>query len=102
EDGIRDFHVTGVQTCALPILLQGRPRRPRRGCRSHLRKAPGSLPRGVAGTFVVLLKHRLLPTPVGLGQNATECADDNSGIFATKIGRASCRERVWKQVGAEA
>src|SRR5690606_39367264 len=22
EDGIRDFHVTGVQTCALPILLQ--------------------------------------------------------------------------------
>src|SRR5690606_38132606 len=24
EDGIRDFHVTGVQTCALPILDQGR------------------------------------------------------------------------------
>src|SRR5690606_13793957 len=23
EDGIRDFHVTGVQTCALPILLNG-------------------------------------------------------------------------------
>src|SRR5690606_13608306 len=23
EDGIRDFHVTGVQTCALPILSQG-------------------------------------------------------------------------------
>src|SRR5690606_40835782 len=22
EDGIRDFHVTGVQTCALPISLQ--------------------------------------------------------------------------------
>src|SRR5690606_39647370 len=22
EDGIRDFHVTGVQTCALPILYQ--------------------------------------------------------------------------------
>src|SRR5690606_39528027 len=21
EDGIRDFHVTGVQTCALPILM---------------------------------------------------------------------------------
>src|SRR5690625_7290988 len=33
EDGIRDGHVTGVQTCALPILSQreGRaaPRRPR-------------------------------------------------------------------------
>src|SRR5207302_6628907 len=23
EDGIRDFHVTGVQTCALPIYQQG-------------------------------------------------------------------------------
>src|SRR5690606_39718478 len=23
EDGIRDFHVTGVQTCALPILMVG-------------------------------------------------------------------------------
>src|SRR5690606_21210340 len=25
EDGIRDFHVTGVQTCALPILTPFRP-----------------------------------------------------------------------------
>src|SRR5690606_40441586 len=24
EDGIRDFHVTGVQTCALPIWQQAR------------------------------------------------------------------------------
>src|SRR5690606_40757667 len=24
EDGIRDFHVTGVQTCALPIWRRGR------------------------------------------------------------------------------
>src|SRR5690606_39748461 len=24
EDGIRDFHVTGVQTCALPISLYGK------------------------------------------------------------------------------
>src|SRR5690606_40184690 len=27
EDGIRDFHVTGVQTCALPILLAEKDRR---------------------------------------------------------------------------
>src|SRR5690606_39774420 len=25
EDGIRDFHVTGVQTCALPIFREGVP-----------------------------------------------------------------------------
>src|SRR5690606_32899894 len=24
EDGIRDFHVTGVQTCALPMLIETR------------------------------------------------------------------------------
>src|SRR5690606_39740531 len=28
EDGIRDFHVTGVQTCALPISPQVGPTRP--------------------------------------------------------------------------
>src|SRR5690606_10380348 len=26
EDGIRDFHVTGVQTCALPILMPNHPK----------------------------------------------------------------------------
>src|SRR5207302_6374758 len=31
EDGIRDFHVTGVQTCALPICVPAR----------HLRRAVG-------------------------------------------------------------
>src|SRR5690606_41123756 len=30
EDGIRDFHVTGVQTCALPICCRTGPS-PRRG-----------------------------------------------------------------------
>src|SRR5436309_12225405 len=30
EDGIRDFHVTGVQTCALPISHADRPRQPGR------------------------------------------------------------------------
>src|SRR6266700_6982250 len=36
EDGIRDFHVTGVQTCALPISV---PRRPR----SEARRVTGLL-----------------------------------------------------------
>src|SRR5690606_40912908 len=33
EDGIRDFHVTGVQTCALPIC---RTRPPKRGARRRM------------------------------------------------------------------
>src|SRR5690606_39710950 len=32
EDGIRAFHVTGVQTCALPISVEG--------IRRHLRRRP--------------------------------------------------------------
>src|SRR5690606_15809974 len=35
EDGIRDFHVTGVQTCALPILHQQQP------MQSHGFQGPG-------------------------------------------------------------
>src|SRR5690606_39335120 len=35
EDGIRDFHVTGVQTCALPISLPPtQPRLPPRGAQT--------------------------------------------------------------------
>src|SRR5690606_40824008 len=41
EDGIRDFHVTGVQTCALPILITT-PQTPRKlwcpSCGSRHRK----------------------------------------------------------------
>src|SRR6266511_4727434 len=44
EDGIRDFHVTGVQTCALPIFPRGRPeggrQRPRRDLVAVLRGGP--------------------------------------------------------------
>src|SRR5690606_40390028 len=43
EDGIRDFHVTGVQTCALPILAttSSRGRRPARLSRCR-RSSPSS------------------------------------------------------------
>src|SRR5690606_41066064 len=44
EDGIRDFHVTGVQTCALPICIVGQGRR-RRGRCLH-RRAGGRLVQG--------------------------------------------------------
>src|SRR3712207_7758569 len=72
EDGIRDIGVTGVQTCALPILPRGHERRSalqifvRRACRS---RGDGGRDRTAA--------------PVGRGLS-------RSG----EIGRASCRERV--------
>src|SRR6266700_5990951 len=43
EDGIRDFHVTGVQTCALPILDVDRRRLARAGRRGDLIGPPAVL-----------------------------------------------------------
>src|SRR5690606_40533216 len=55
EDGIRDFHVTGVQTCALPIYIEDGARRilsfspelflTRRGDRVVVRPMKGTAPR---------------------------------------------------------
>src|SRR5690606_39934248 len=74
EDGIRDFHVTGVQTCALPIFRRWPGRHGWRDGRSHLPGEPadGRRPdhRGVRGG-----------------------CDRRHGLHH-EIGRASCRERV--------
>src|SRR5690606_19958583 len=42
DDGIRDFHVTGVQTCALPIWMPSSTEMPR--CISTVRSASARLP----------------------------------------------------------
>src|SRR3989454_3637168 len=59
EDGIRDYKVTGVQTCALPI--SGRASRARAGLRRVRRAA--SVPRGVGAR-----SRRKLPTPAVCGE----------------------------------
>src|SRR5690606_39572841 len=54
EDGIRAFHVTGVQTCALPIFL--RAARPRSRCFSISASKPATStesPRSVARSCVM-------------------------------------------------
>src|SRR5690606_39483527 len=91
EDGIRDFHVTGVQTCALPISARCVMQHsyPTRGRYAHglLHNAfeTSSLPPGILER-----RYSNAPTPTsalhrGLGPRA--------GLF--QIGRASCRARVW-------
>src|SRR5690348_18365013 len=76
EDGIRDGRVTGVQTCALPIL--------------------GT----VANRACAASSHRSRETDQGAG--ATTFGDTDHGVGrrktrpqgrAREIGRASCRER---------
>src|SRR5688500_18268516 len=66
EDGIRDYKVTGVQTCALPILI------------------------AVPYCFGEPSPNRST-TP---NQYGTACSATESITCMEKIGRASCRERV--------
>src|SRR5690606_40700541 len=52
EDGIRDFHVTGVQTCALPIFPTRSRRKPesdRSGRRAQGRRSPAPSTADLAG-----------------------------------------------------
>src|SRR5690606_40492388 len=44
EDGIRDFHVTGVQTCALPIWFSISAALPRRAARQSADRAAEGRP----------------------------------------------------------
>src|SRR5207253_5584397 len=87
EDGIRDGHVTGVQTCALPIFA--------------LAWSPDGRTLAVANDNNVLRLYRAGSkyTPVGGNLSpeddsatALDIAPDGRTI-AVEIGRASCRER---------
>src|SRR5256885_5924372 len=81
EDGIRDYKVTGVQTCALPIFV-GR-------TRCHTREILSGILFGVA-LQTKLNSMILLPLA------ALFVWRHSRGVAASfkKIGRASCRERV--------
>src|SRR5690606_40880590 len=76
EDGIRDFHVTGVQTCALPIssFANSTPCQPCAGGRAIQSARAAS-----AGGSSSATRARWRAARSALG---------------SKIGRASCRESV--------
>src|SRR5256885_11430712 len=82
EDGIRDYKVTGVQTCALPICA-GPPgqlrREPAEAQSTHHRKLDASF---VAPLNGVCVRAGMFHRRVG------------PATLERKIGRASCRERV--------
>src|SRR5690606_41188879 len=99
--GIRDFHVTGVQTCALPILhgvgiaaMDVIPKRlaalhlfvgaTRSAGRPDFARTPVSPPSRAAGPRVGGLWYLVSAT---------------FRLVRWEIGRASCRERVWMSVG---
>src|SRR5690606_40686791 len=86
EDGIRDFHVTGVQTCALPI------------CHGPTaRSAPLIQPEEAAEAEEGGISLHWMVAAVLL----VVIVWFNTGVFGVRpvlvqeIGRASCRERGW-------
>src|SRR5690606_39433614 len=92
EDGIREFHVTGVQTCALPDLV----------------RLMGLDPARVVGMRVevedgVLTERLVLPLTNEAGKVAAiESMIGRRPTVVSEIGRASCRDRVWGSVVAVA
>src|SRR5690606_40084551 len=87
KDGIRDFHVTGVQTCALPILVVRGPEHgagillePSHHQNGHTVDAQGRLLAASHGERAVVRREA-----DGAWMTLTNSHDE--------IGRASCRER---------
>src|SRR5690606_40568129 len=91
EDGIRDFHVTGVQTCALPILLL-------LAAWAALPLFPGTSAASASGPLVpdpipkppATHPRLFVSSPADIEELRARTA---TGLLA-QIGRASCRERV--------
>src|SRR5262249_58603359 len=92
EDGIRDWSVTGVQTCALPISERKNdpsvyaPSRYRDICENRKGAQPHHYVPAAARHGLTLL-HRSRDT-----ERST--ANSSGSISQGQIGRASCRERV--------
>src|SRR5207253_7938345 len=81
EDGIRAGHVTGVQTCALPIFCVGITR---------LKSAASNQRCAWAAGSKVLITFAGTPTQTEYGGTSL-----STTALAPKIGRASCRESVY-------
>src|SRR5687767_15307775 len=84
EDGIRDKLVTGVQTCALPISPGGSTPR--------TRFAPTTVQCEGMSRVTTALAPTVAPRPMRTGPRIL--APGPMQTLSSKIGRASCRERV--------
>src|SRR5690606_41483248 len=92
EDGIRDFHVTGVQTCALPIsALQALSTLTREADASQKWRIVGWL----SVIFIPFLAGAMLNNASNVLAVAVLDLEPNLLLIGlAKIGRASCRGRV--------
>src|SRR5690606_40207719 len=100
--GIRDFHVTGVQTCALPIFRIERrrievERLPDRWAGAAAQHAQRVQPAGREITAAVWHEPE---NGAGLAWRARVLQAARLRDAVQEIGRASCRERVYRSRGA--
>src|SRR5205807_6476694 len=99
EDGIRDYKVTGVQTCALPIFERFREHgKVRLSIEDQLSEAKAQL----AELADVGIRYDQVTRQLQ-DEGVQKFADSFHTLFQCidnkKIGRASCRERVEKTKG---
>src|SRR5689334_24170986 len=84
EDGIRDGTVTGVQTCALPIL----------GFLSAIERGQMSASIGTLRKLARFYKTNILDFFDPSEANPHLVRPERRKVLEAEIGRASCRERV--------
>src|SRR5690606_40546267 len=99
EDGIRDFHVTGVQTCALPICVLD----PACGSGHFLLYAfdllAGDPTRSFFGIYEEAWRAEAAPKSEATGRTLKEDYDSELALRRAEIGRASCRARAERRGG---
>src|SRR5436189_903926 len=84
EDGIRDTSVTGVQTCALPILYDA--------VVEAVPMAAGG--RNQKKAVVIISDGNDTASRAGVHEVRQLIRNSEVLVYAIEIGRASCRERV--------
>src|SRR5690606_41033911 len=95
EDGIRDFHVTGVQTCALPILRKPGAK-PGSTSRLPVLPGPGEPPLIVPTSLYRRMASPVLPmnrSPAGLAQRMLLESVKSERSEERRVGKG-CRSRT--------
>src|SRR5690606_40555921 len=98
EDGIRDFHVTGVQTCALPIYDEGN--QIGDALAETVTSITGdytlTLPQGVnlAGNLIVRIQG---PNQELRAQVVDKDVDISPRSEERRVGKESSTERAWEE-----
>src|SRR5690606_41110581 len=93
EDGIRDFHVTGVQTCALPI--SGR-------AAQRAERSPQCAGSAVWVPRIATKRPRRSSLMLQARSAALAIAFVPGASFSRAIGRASCRESAMSMLVSHA